>query len=101
MRSPCPSRLRRRRSLVAASDWHDRLDRVEIELLSICGFYGLIWSRVEELLPLLLLPRRELVDQPWLLTRAAGDDRSPVLLFYRTEDHTDPLSVARPNARDS
>ena len=63
MRSPCPSRRRRRRSLVAASDWHDLLDRAEIELLPICGFYGLIWSRLEELLPLLLLPRRELVDQ--------------------------------------
>ncbi len=77
------------------------MDRVEIELMPICGSCGLIWYRPEDPLPLLLLPQRELVDQFCLLTRAAGDDRSPVLLFYRTEDHPDPLLVARPDVRDS
>ena len=61
MRSPCPSRRRRPRN--EAHDWHDLLDRVELDLLPICGFYGLIWSRPGELLPLLLLPQRELVEQ--------------------------------------
>ena len=33
MRSPCPSRRRRPRR--EANDWHDLLDRVEIDLLPI------------------------------------------------------------------
>ena len=77
-----PSRCLRRCSRSATYD-QLLLGQPELDLMPICGLDELIWYQPEELTVPLLLPRRqELCSQSWLLKREAGDDRSPVLLFY-------------------